>query len=133
MTSPTAIGAALKEHARRLKLNVSDLCETAGIARQTWYDLTAGKHPPSHDTQRGIARAFGWGADWYDRMVAGEQPADLAAVLTDLLHQPNGAALLERLELLASQVRDLTVHVAALRSELDALKSDCPGVPKANG
>lgn len=77
------VGAWIKAELRRRKLSVGRVHELSGISRTTIYDLIAGKHPPSVDTQAGIAAALRVKPDWYDRLMAGESPVFEDETTTD--------------------------------------------------
>lgn len=53
------VGAWVKARREARKISVKRAHEKAGISRQTWYDLENGAHPPSFETQAGVAKALG--------------------------------------------------------------------------
>lgn len=90
------------------KIGVKAAADRSGISRQTWYDLMSGEHPPSRDTQRGVALVLGVEVDWYDRLLAGKEPT---------ISRPAGedrwVSRAQHVEL-ARQVRELTKRVQEL-------------------
>jgi DNA-binding XRE family transcriptional regulator len=73
------VGAWVKNRRTARKLAVADLAAAAGISRPTWYSVEKADHPPSVETQVGVARAFQIGVDWYDRLIAGQEPVEIDA------------------------------------------------------
>lgn len=72
------VGAWVKQRRTQLKLGVGTAATRAEISRQTWYSLERGAYPPNTDTQRGVARALRLAPDWYDRLMAGDEPVAYA-------------------------------------------------------
>lgn len=68
------LGAWIKQTREAQKLSVRQCSKAAGIAHTTWYDLEDDKHPPSVNTQLGVARALNLRDDWYDEFLAGRTP-----------------------------------------------------------
>lgn len=94
-------GAYVRSVRQTRKLGVGDVTGAGELARQTWYDLENGVHPPTEATQRKVAEALDLPLDWYDRLKAGEA-ADVAPVA------PTGTV--------AKRLVDLERETAALRS-----------------
>ena len=92
------------------------------ISPQTWSDLEKGVSPPSGNTQRGVARALGWGVDWYDAILAGGEPTEV--------RQPDGDDVLRRLERLEALVETLRetltegLEASRYRAEVEAAELD---------
>lgn len=69
------LGDYVRQRRQSLKLGVGDVTgPPEKLARQTWYDLEAGKHPPTEATQRKVAEVLGLPLDWADRAARGEAP-----------------------------------------------------------
>lgn len=114
---PVRVGAWVRQEMETRKISVQHAADRSGLSRQTWYALLADKHPPSIDTQRGVAEALEVEPAWYDRLKAGEepQPAELAA--------PDMATRLETLE---GEVAALRRQVALLLGAAERLLTDEP-------
>lgn len=66
---------------RRLALDLSlgDFERISGLTRQGLLPVRNGvRKAYSEKTRRGVARALRWPIDWYDRLLAGEDPDTLA-------------------------------------------------------
>lgn len=100
------VGAHVRERRERLKLSMRGAATRAGISPTAWSDLERGKHPPSMDTQRGVAVALGWTPSWYDDLGADETPTESDPV-TELAHEAGRAVgeLEARLAMLEDEIK----------------------------
>lgn len=108
MGSPQ-VGAWVRARREHLKLSIKRAHELAGVSRQTWYDVEAERHPPSTDTQRGVAEALQVGVDWYDRLMSGERPS--------IVSSPDADDALRRVAQLEQDVRDLQRKLVELEQQ----------------
>lgn len=112
------VGAWVRQQLDARKLSVKAAVTRSGLSRQTWYDLMADKHPPSVETQRGVAEALGVEPQWYDRLLDGDDPLELPEPPASVVTQPD-EILLPSLVELAHQVERIDLdanrqHVATL-------------------
>lgn len=77
------------------KLSVKKVQALSGLSRTTIYDILKDRHPPSVDTQAGLARAFRVEPDWYDRLLVGEEPIPLQASPDVVSHLEDRVQVLE--------------------------------------
>lgn len=106
------VGAWVRARREALKLGIADVTGPGKLARQTWYDLESGAHPPMTTTQRKVAEALNVQVDWYDLLLAGGAPAD-----EEISSHDEVAALRSMVGDLSKQVADLAKQVATLGDE----------------
>jgi transcriptional regulator with XRE-family HTH domain len=68
------VGAQVQVRREELKLSMRAAARSAGISPTAWSDLERGKHPPTPDTQRRVARALRWTIDWFNELSYGRAP-----------------------------------------------------------
>lgn len=90
------------------KWSVKYVAERSGVSRQTIYALQRGEHPPTLDTQRGLADALEVEPDWVDRILAGKKPVEVEA-------PPAGAVTRSEFDRLAAEVARLARDAQAAR------------------
>jgi transcriptional regulator with XRE-family HTH domain len=77
---------AIEDRRRARQLSPSDFARQAGLTVQGIAPVRNGVRKGYQDKVRaGVARALAWPLDWYDRLLAGEDPA----TFPDTVH-PNG-------------------------------------------
>lgn len=102
---------AIRRRAESRGLSPSRFAEAAGLTEPGLKPVRDGvRKQYALKTRRGVAVALGWPLDWYDRMVAGEDPD----TFPDVEHARSPTSQADRLALLEREV-------AGLRSDLQAL------------
>lgn len=71
------VGQWVRDRIKARKLSVQRVSDVSGVSRSAIYDLMDGKHPPSVETQHGLAKALGVKPDWADRIAAGKSPVEV--------------------------------------------------------
>ena len=75
----TELAEAVEQRRRELGLTIGDFAAAAGLTRQGLDPIRRGVVKQYEDrTLFGVARALRWAGDWYDRILAGDDPAELA-------------------------------------------------------
>lgn len=83
MTDPVVPGMADAIERRRQAVGVGkgNLAKIAGVSRETLRPVLAGYRRAYNDeTIFGLARALRWQNDWYQRLQAGDAPAELPPI-----------------------------------------------------
>lgn len=115
---PRQAGAWVRKRMDTLKMSVKLASERSGLSRQTWYDLMADKHPPSVETQRGVAVALDLEPDWYDRLQAGKTPRPAKRPTLRAVTPPPVDDLRPVVEQLAQSIESLLLDAEARRTRI---------------
>lgn len=87
------------------RLSPGGFAEAAGLTRQGLADVRKGRRKRYQAiTIHGVAKALGWGPDWYERLLAGEAPVE----------EDHGTA--------TSQLDQITKDVAELQDRLSQVE-----------
>lgn len=104
--------AALTQRRNLFKLSQRRCAILADVSPTTWSKMEKGEYVESL-TQSAAAQALGWPADFFDRVMAGEDPASLPAVV------PMAARSTEdRLAANEAQISAILEIVEELRADL---------------
>lgn len=104
------VGQAVRERRDAIPLTVREAAAIAGVSDTTWGNVESGK-PSNRRTRLGVCRALGWSDDSFDRLLAGEDPAEAAEAADQ------SPAVSDDLR---TAVRELTEAVRELRADLRA-------------
>lgn len=64
----------MQQRREELKLSMRAAASGAGVSPTAWSDLERGKHPPTPETQRKIAKALSWSIDWFGDLTRDHEP-----------------------------------------------------------
>jgi hypothetical protein len=104
---------AVEARWQALRLTPGTFAEASGLTRQGLDPVRAGERRSyKRATILGVAKALHWRDDWYDRLLAGEQPVEEVGV-------HNRSDIQAEVEELRSLVHDLTEALASTSERLD--------------
>lgn len=120
-TVSDAMRQAVEGRRRELRLSVGELAELAGLSRQGIANVREGRQRDYHEsTIFGIARALRWDVDWYERILAGEEPRP-APVRDELT--PDDRTLTDRVAMLEAQLALVQTRHDELASSVERIAS----------
>lgn len=108
-------GLAVEAVTRRrqlFKLSQRRCSILAGVSPTTWSKMESGEYVEPL-TQSAAAQALGWPADFFDRVMSGDDPADLPSVVPVAARSTE-----ERLAATEGQIAELLEIVEGIRADL---------------
>lgn len=114
---PLAV-AAVTQRRKLFKLSQRRCSILAGVSPTTWSKMESGEFVEPL-TQSAAAQALGWPSDFFDRVMAGADPASLPSVVPVAVRSTE-----ERLAAAESQIADLLEIVEEIRDGLQSRRGE---------
>jgi len=111
---------AVEDRRRELGITLPRFREITGLTDQALRNVRRGlRRRYAESTVMSVAGALSWEVDWYDRLLAGEEPVEVSSP-----GRPHGGgwAALEQHVRLQAQVEELAARVQELEAEVERLK-----------